>query len=298
MNFKALRLKQGDSIGIIAPAGPVSPPELQPSIDFLQNKGFLVFESEHLYNKQDYLAGNDDQRLADLHSMFDDKNIKAIFCARGGYGTLRLLDKIDYELIRRNPKIIVGYSDITALLISIHIKTGLITFHGPIIKGLINHGDNNINSLLELISSGEIAKYALSEGQVLRKGKKRGTFIGGNLSLLCSLLGTQFMPSLKGNILFIEERGEPLYRIDRMLTQLKLSGQLDRVGGIIAGSFIECGDIADINRMLLDILPDDCPLYSGFPIGHGVNNRSVPFGIEVVFDTIKKRLEFVDNCVV
>jgi muramoyltetrapeptide carboxypeptidase len=289
LKIKPPRLNSGDKIGIIAPAGPVSPAELQPAIDFLKNKGFLVSESEYLYNKQGYLAGNDDKRLADLHSMFNDKNIKAIFCARGGYGTLRLLDKIDYDLIRRNPKIIVGYSDITALLFSIYIKTGLITFHGPIIKGLISHGDDNINSLLELITSGAMARFTLSGGQVLREGKTKGALIGGNLSLLSSLIGTQFMPSLSGKILFIEERGEPLYRIDRMLTQLNLSGELDRVGGVIAGNFTECGNIREINRLLLDIISNDCPLYSGFPVGHGLSNRTIPLGIEAQFD---------DTCVV
>ena len=209
-----------------------------------------------------------------------------------------MLDKVNYELIRRNPKIIVGYSDITALLFSIYIKTGLITFHGPIIKDLINHGDNNINSLLELISSGEIARFTLLEGQVLREGKTKGTILGGNLSLLSSLIGTQFMPSLKNKILFIEERGEPLYRIDRMLTQLNLSGELGRVRGVIAGNFTECGDIREINRLLLDIISDGCPLYSGFPVGHGLNNRTIPLGIEALFDTYEKTFEFVDTCVV
>jgi muramoyltetrapeptide carboxypeptidase len=296
LKIKPPRLNSGDKIGIIAPAGPVEPNELRPYLDLLKEMNYEIVEAPHLYDRNDYLAGNDDDRLDDLHLMFDNKDIKAIFCARGGYGTLRLLDRIEYELIEKNPKVVVGYSDITALLWAIHLKTGLIVFHGPMIKGLINRENNNLDILLGHISSGGITRLDLSEGVVLRNGNEEGTMLGGNLSLITCLIGTPFMPSFNDKILFIEERDESLYRIDRMLTHLKLSGAFDNLKGLIAGSFIDCGEDTDLNRLLLEVTSDyHIPVISSMNFGHDFVNITLPIGINAGLDTDKKILKYADG---
>lgn len=284
MNLLLKSLKQGDTIGIIAPASPVTTDELEPAINIIKQEGYRVIEGDHIYDTQGYLAGRDEDRLYDLHEMFLNSDVKAVICARGGYGTPRLLDKIDYNIIRDNPKLFIGYSDITALLLAIHNNTDLVVWHGPMLRTLKGREDN-LRNLLRHLSSEGIINLKLTENTVLKKGKARGRLLGGNLSLISSILGTPFLPSLKGTILFLEDRGEPLYRIDRMLTQLKLSGALSGIRGLIAGDFEECGDTDEINRLLLEIFSGDYPVYTGFPSGHGRHNLALPFGVKAELDT-------------
>ena len=298
MTIKPQHLEPGDRIGIIAPAGPVDRDEIQPAIDLIKQKGYQTLISRNLYKKKGYLAGSDDARLDDLLSMFSNKSVKAIFCARGGYGTIRLLDKIDYDLIKKNPKIIAGYSDITALLFAIFRNTGLVTFHGPVLRDLVRGRKNNLNDLLKLLSSKTPHELDLSEGAVIKEGHAGGILMGGNLSLICSLAGTPFMPGMKGVILFIEDKGEPLYRIDRMLSQLKLAGIIEGLSGLIAGSFTNCGDIKDINSILRDIASGTgIPVVSGLPVGHDRKNKAIPLGIHADLDTKGRRLSFSETCV-
>jgi muramoyltetrapeptide carboxypeptidase len=231
--------------------------------------------------------------------MFQNENVKAIFCARGGYGTLRLLDRIDYELIRKNPKIIVGYSDITALLWAIYKKTGLITFHGPVVKELSKNKNSNLESFFALVSSGELLELHLRGGMVLIPGKAEGTLLGGNLTLICHLIGTPFMPSLKGAILFIEEKGEPPYRIDRMLTHLRLSGLLEGLAGLVAGEFVDCGNHSSITRLLMETLADlNFPVVTGLGVGHGLVNITLPLGLTALLDTEQMRLSIEQPSVI
>ena len=296
MNIKPPQLKPGHKIGIIAPAGPVSQSELKPAINLLSSLGHQVILAPHLYHREGYTAGDDGTRLEDLHSMFENEDVKAVICARGGYGTLRLLDSIDYDLIRRSPKIIVGYSDITALLLAIHKKTGLVTFHGPVVKELSKNRNRNLKHFFDLISSEEFFKLDLAGRIALMPGKATGSLLGGNLSLISNLVGTPFMPSLKGAILFIEEKGEPLYRVDRMLTHLKLSGLLDELGGLIVGKFIDCDDISAVNNLIMDIVSDlNIPVVSGLPIGHGAENVTLPLGIQATLDTEHMILSMVES---
>jgi muramoyltetrapeptide carboxypeptidase len=295
VSIKPPRLKPGDGIGIVAPAGPVMPQELQSGLDLLESAGHRVIPSPHLFRRQGYTAGEDPDRLQDLHAMFADEKIRAIICARGGYGSLRLLARIDYDLIRMNPKILMGYSDITALLWTIYHKTGLVTFHGPTVKGLDNR---KLGPVLELLASGGPEDLDLSRGAVIREGSGRGTLLGGNLSLICHLLGTPYMPSLKGAILFIEDRGEPLYRIDRMLTHLSLSGHLEDLAGCILGDFEDCGDPTALHGLVSGILTDlDIPVLSGLPAGHGPENIPLPLGLEAVLDTERMSLSFLETWV-
>ncbi len=297
--IKPPRLRPGDLISIISPAGPVDESELQPDLELLKSSGLRIHVAPHVYDRHDYLAGDDEARLSDLHAMFQDRKIKAIFCARGGYGTLRLLDKIDYDLIRENPKIIVGYSDITALLMAINKKTGLVTFHGPMVRGLSALHNSSRESLFKLISSNQPVSFSPIAGNPLIAGRATGPLIGGNLSLICHLIGTPFLPSLDSAILFIEERGEPLYRIDRMLTHLALTGQLKGIAGLIGGEFIECGDISAIDNLLNTLASDlDIPLTTGFPVGHGLTNLALPLGMAAELDTSLMTLSILESSVI
>jgi muramoyltetrapeptide carboxypeptidase len=223
--------------------------------------------------------------------MFRDSHIKAVFCARGGYGTTRLLDRIEYDLIRQNPRILVGYSDITALLMAIQKRTGLITFHGPVVRELSSEHQGNYDNLISLLSSDKPLKLSLAKGDVLIPGKATGSLMGGNLSLICHLIGTPYLPSLDGCILFVEERGEALYRIDRMLTHLKLSGQLSGLSGLVAGKFEKCGDPSTINRLLTDVLSSlNIPIATGLEVGHGHKNLALPLGLPTELDTDRMTL--------
>lgn len=298
MTLKAPRLKIGDSIGIIAPAGPVTPSEIRPGIDLLESAGFKTVVSPNLYERRDYLAGDDETRLQDLYGMFEDPDVKAVICARGGYGTLRLLRKIDFNRIRRHPKLFVGYSDITALLWAFYHMAELVTFHGPTIKDLHNNNLQNLENLFSLITSDRPFSLDIPQGVIIREGHATGRLLGGNLCLICHLLGTPLMPSLEGAILFIEEKREPLYRIDRMMTHLRLSGRLEGLTGLMVGDFTECGDKEDVYRIVAETLSEkDIPVLGGLPIGHGAENTALPIGVRALLDTDQLSLSLLEPCV-
>ncbi len=292
------RLRPGDQIGVISPAGPVDPDEIKAGTELLESSGFRVKVGPHVYDRLDYLAGRDEVRLEDLHAMFQAREIRAIFCARGGYGSPRLLDKIRYDLIGKNPKILMGYSDITALLVAIHKRTGLITFHGPMVRDLRTKDQGNWETLLELLSSGLPFQLRLEKANCLVPGKATGSLLGGNLSLICHLLGTPYMPSFEGCILFLEEKGEALYRLDRMLTHLRLSGQLDQLSGLIGGQFENCPQISVIDELLMDMFSDlNIPIVTNLPIGHGEENVVLPIGLRAELDTELMALSTPEACV-
>lgn len=297
--IKPSKLKPGDTVGVISPAGAVSPSDLEAGLHFLRTNGFTVRVAPHVYDRWEYLAGKDEDRLSDLENVFQDPDIKAIFCSRGGYGSMRLLDRIDYDLIRKNPKIIVGYSDVTALLAAIYKKTGLVTFHGPMVKGFSSLPEKAWGNLARMMSSEQPPSFIPMEGYPLRGGNATGLIMGGNLSLICRLLGTPFMPSLAGCILFLEDRGEETYRLDRMLTHLALAGSLEGLKGLIVGQFIDCGDPAAINRLIKErFAPMNIPMAAGFPLGHGPENTTLPLGIPAELDTEEMTLSFLESSVV
>ena len=292
------RLHRGDRIGIVAPGGPVTREELEPGIRLLESRGYSIISAPHLYAQTGYLAGDDDNRLQDLHMMFRDPEVKAVFCARGGYGTLRLLDQIDYSLIDDNPKIVAGYSDITALLLALYKMNGLATFHGPLVKDLTKNKNRNITALLDMIGSEDAVEWDLHETTCLRPGRAAGPLLGGNLTLISHLLGTPYMPSLSGAILFIEDRGEPLYRIDRMLTHLYLGGVLKELAGLVAGSFEYNGDAMDIGQLLMERTSESgIPVVAGMPFGHGRVNLPLPVGLRASIDTESMTLSALEPCV-
>jgi muramoyltetrapeptide carboxypeptidase len=298
VKIKPHRLKEGDRIGVIAPAGPVLQDEIQPGLALLESLGFRPVCSPHLFDQVGYLAGEDKARLKDLHAMFRDKTIKAILCARGGYGTHRLLQKLDYPLLSRHPKIFVGYSDITALLCALYIQSGMITVHGPVVRDFLKSGGRNATLLIKLMTSNELTTVNFLRGTAVKRGRAEGVVLGGNLSLICHLIGTSFLPSFKGKLLFIEEKGEPLYRIDRMLTHLLLSGQLEKCAGLMVGTFEECGDPISV----IDLVRERCsrlnmPIVSGLPVGHGEDNVPLPIGVRAVLDTKTMSLQIREPCV-
>jgi muramoyltetrapeptide carboxypeptidase len=298
VKIKPPRLKEGDRIGIIAPAGPVLQDEVRPGLDYLESLGFEPVCAPHLFDQKGYLAGEDKARVKDLHAMVRDKKIKALLCARGGYGTHRILQNLDYPLFSRNPKIFVGYSDITALLFALYKKSGIFTIHGPVLRDLLKGGDGNATLLLKLMTSDELTTVNFPRGTAVKKGRAEGVLLGGNLSLICHLIGTPFLPSFKGKLLFIEEKGEPLYRIDRMLTHILLSGELEKCAGLMVGSFKECGDPASV----IDLVRERCsrlnmPILAGLPVGHGEQNVPLPIGARAVFDTRTMSLEIKEPCV-
>jgi muramoyltetrapeptide carboxypeptidase len=289
--IKPPKMIRGDGIGVIAPAGPVTPSELQPGITTLESEGYPVFQGNYLYQREGYLAGHDDERLEDLHTMFQRDEIKAIICARGGYGSLRLLDWIDFELIKRHPKIILGYSDVTALLLALFRETGLVTFHGPMVKDCTKNDLKNLASFFRLVRDDVPFEMDLETSQVHNPAVVKGPLLGGNLSLVVSLIGTPFEPSFQGALLFIEDRREPIYRIDRMMTQLRLCGVLREISGLLVGQFDEDGDTAAVRDLMIERVSDfDIPVICDLPFGHGQDNITLPIGLTATLDPEKGRL--------
>lgn len=293
MKIKPPGLKKGDRIGILAPAGPVLEDEIRPGLDYLESLGFEPVCAPHLFDQKGYLAGEDKSRIRDLHAMFRDRRIKAVFCARGGYGTHRILQKLDYRLFGRNPKIVVGYSDITALLFALYKKSGMLTIHGPVLKDLLKGEGGNAALLVNLMTSNDLTTVTFPGGAIIKRGRAEGVVLGGNLSLICHLIGTPFLPSFKGKLLFIEEKGEPLYRIDRMLTHLLVSGELEKCAGLMLGTFEGCGDLASV----IELARERCsrlsmPMATGLPVGHGEQNVPLPIGARAILDTRTMSLEF------
>jgi muramoyltetrapeptide carboxypeptidase len=293
-------LKKGDTIGIITPGSFISDDGLKTAVEQVKSLGFEVKLSENIRAKRGFNAGTDAQRLADLHAMFADENIDGIWCARGGYGCGRILEKIDYQLIKRNSKALIGYSDITALLLAIYKKTGLIGFHGPVAASdftdyTVEHFQKIVmqpitNFLIKPSAENLQNEDSIYHPKTIVSGKAKGKLIGGNLSLLASLAGTEFEPDFKNKIVFIEDIGEKPYRIDRMLTQLRQATNLPAASGIALGVFADCKAPADANSLtLLETLTDrlgdlKIPVVYGLSFGHISNQITLPIGVEAELD--------------
>jgi muramoyltetrapeptide carboxypeptidase len=287
--IKAPRLQPNQTVGVIAPSSPVSQSEISQGLRLLESFPLKIKPGVHLFDGLNYLAGSDHDRVSDLHQMFSDPDIKAIFCARGGYGSARLLNKIDFNLIRKNPKLIVGFSDLTALLIALYKQSGLITIHGPTLSDLPK--SKNWVHLSGLITTSH-------RPRILFKGKAKCILLGGNLSTLCALLDTPFLPPFEGVVLFLEEKGESPYRLDRMLTHLLLSDRLDRLSALVIGEIEDCGEKEIINSLLEERLGGlNIPVVAGLPVGHGAENISLPLGLPALLDTERMLLEVEESAV-
>jgi muramoyltetrapeptide carboxypeptidase len=297
--IKPQRLQKGDTVGIIAPASPPNLENLHRSIHFLEVElGLNVKLGKHLKNEYGYLAGKDNERLEDLYHMFLDKKVKAIICACGGYGTARIASAIDYEVIKNNPKIFWGYSDITFLHTAIQKKTGLITFHGPMLASDIGKEDSDPVSkqfFYQLFEPQEIAyTEQFSPLEVLVEGEATGPLIGGNLSLLVSTLGTPFEIDTKEKLLLIEDINEEPRSVDRMLNQLYMAGKLQEVAGIIVGDFHDCEPKREKSLTLDEVIEHYMraagkPAMKGFKIGHCSPHIAVPLGSTAKMNTDKKQ---------
>ncbi|KEK23636.1 S66 peptidase family protein [Bacillus gaemokensis] len=288
-------LKQGDTVMIIAPAGPPIIEYVLTGAKILEEMGLSVIIGKSVYEKYGYLAGNDAIRLHDIHESFTNPEVKAVFCARGGYGSARLLPHIHYELIRANPKIFWGYSDITALHTAFTQYAGLVTFHGPMIeevgKGIHSLSLSSFNQLFHPYST------ILSAAECIVSSTNcivSAPLVGGNLTVLTSTLGSPYEIHTKDKIILLEDIGEEPYRIDRMFNQLRLSGKFSESAGVIFTSCHDCSPSKpslSLQSILHDYLaPYNIPVLFGFPIGHIQPNIAIPLGAPVTIDTKKKTL--------
>jgi muramoyltetrapeptide carboxypeptidase len=291
----------GDTVGLVSPSSATDERlSLQLAREAMQALGFGVKTGTHYDARYGHLAGNDAARAADLNAMFADDRVKAIVCVRGGSGAARLLPLLDYAAIRANPKVLLGYSDITALHNAILAQAGLVTFHGPI--GAASWNRFNVDQFRRLFFERELMAYAnrveAGDELVPRRnrtltiagGKARGELVGGNLSVLVGLAGSRYLPAFDGRILFLEDVEEAPYRVDRMLTTLKLMGALDRIAGFIFGECTDCDPGAGYGSLTLDQILDDhirplgIPAYRGAMIGHVREQFIVPVGGRVEMD--------------
>ena len=311
------RLKAGDTIALVSPASATfSSLDLQIARESLEALGFKVRPGEHVMERHGYLAGPDHARADDVNKAFADRSVAGIHAIRGGWGSARLLPYLDFDTIRRNPKVLIGYSDITALLLSIHAKTGLTTFHGPI--GLGRWDAWSLDYYRRVLMNGEAVTYANKQGvsgdrnslvQVefrtltTTPGTARGRLLGGNLTVLTAILGSPYLPAWDDAILFCEDVGENLYRVDRMFTQLKLAGVLGKLKGFIFGSCSECGPGEGYASLTLEeiirdhIKPLGVPAWHGAMIGHAHPQWTLPVGAEVEIDAAAGTMRLLEPAV-
>ncbi len=313
--LKPARLSPGNTVGLITPASNAMEDEnIRFAGDLIRSLGFKVKEGKHLYERNNYLAGSDQERADDVNAMFGDDDVDAIFCLRGGYGTPRILPYLDYPLIAKNPKVFLGASDITAILSAMHVKSGLVGFHGSNAgynfseytlaeykKVLVNPSPTSFIGNPPAIQARE--GFAERTNRITRfsGGTVTGHLIGGNLTLIATLIGTPYEPDFRGAILFLEDTDEAPYRIDRMLTQLWLAGKLQEVAGIAFGKFTKASDdgntysVEQVIRMRCESL--GVPVIRGLMIGHVRDQTTVPVGLQAKLDADAGTLQLLEAAV-
>lgn len=291
-------LKPGACIGIIAPASYADDTDFQGSIELLRSHGYKIKLAPSSQAVYDGLGGTDRKRAEDLNNFFSDKSVDAILCVRGGYGSARILDRLNYDLIAKNPKPLIGFSDITALHIALHEKSGLATIHAPMLVSFVSpkfDSEYTRESFFNGLKSTEpINNILMPDGKKLESliaGEAEGVIIGGNLTVLTSLVGTPYELNGKGALLFLEDTGEKPYRIDRMFNQLWQSGLLKRVNGIILGDFVNCDSNNEDAKLygftLENVIKHYArlagkPVIKGVPAGHAKDNMFLPFGVHAI----------------
>ncbi len=302
--IKPQKIKKGDVVGVISPSTPVvSKQELSRGMKTLESMGFRPkLGPKALEVHASYQAGTREDRLSDLHAMFADDEVKAIFCTSGGYAAIQLLPDIDWDIIRKNPKVFMGYSDITTLLNPIHEKTGLVTFHGPMILGLDSEtkgGKYTVRNFKNALTKGETGKLpAYTEWKVLKQGKTEGTLVGGNLNILLSLIGTPYEPKWDDKILFWEETDETIEGIDNYLWRLRLAKVFKKIDGMIVGKVTNICSIEEDNDkwaalekppVLEDVILRategfNFPILYNADFGHDVPSLTIPVGAKAKLD--------------
>lgn len=312
--LKPPRLKTGDTVGLINPAGATfHPQDIDVVEETLNALGLKMKTGKHLLDRYGYLAGTDEARASDVNAMFSDSQVDALLAVRGGWGCNRLLDLIDYEQIARSPKIIMGYSDITSLLLAMNAKAGLVTFHGPV--GTSTWNEYSTSHVKRLLFDAEALRMenpktigdnlVQTQDRILtiHPGTGRGRLLGGNLSVLVAMIGSAYLPDFHNSILFLEDVGEDIYRIDRMLTQLKLAGILKQLSGFVFGKCSDCGPGRGYGSLTLEEVLDDhikplgIPAWYGSMIGHIENKFTVPLGIEAEIEANSGRISLLESAV-
>jgi len=301
-------LKDGSLVAIASPASPVSAWNLANTVNLLKKNGFKVEIgpiAKNQNNKNHYLAATDEARATELMQFFERQDVDAIICARGGYGSMRILDKLDYEIIKRNPKILIGFSDLTALLNAVYAKTNIVCFHGPV--GVSTIDDFSLNSLKSVITKKETLFSAkLDEMKVINEGTCEGFIQGGNLRMISSTLGTPYEIQSDDAILFLEDVSEHAYEIDRMIMQLLLAGKMKNIRGIVFGKFknlnVRKSFYPNRGKTIHEVINELCkplgiPLVYDFPFGHVSSKVTLPIGIKARIDTNKKSFEILESAV-
>lgn len=304
------RLPQGGVIGIVAPSSPVLPEALERGVDALRARGYSVRVAAHVFDRRGHLAGEDRDRAADLEEFFSDPEIHAVWCARGGSGSLRLLSMLDWGCIREHPKPFIGYSDITSLHLGIDRECGLATLFGPMVSSDLSKGmrSQDWDWLLRLISepvaAGTYHDDRCDAAETLVGGRAMGRAVGGTLALLAATLGTRWAPDLHDSVLFLEDIHESPARVERFLCQLRDSGMLEPVHGILLGGFPctasdeERAGYLSVEQVVLDVLgPLNKPLVLGWPLGHLPSPVTIPQGIRVELDADHRTLTVLEPAV-
>lgn len=307
------RLKRGDLIGLVTPGSPITKEQLAGAVTRLEDLGFRTTYNDSVLSEYGYFAGTDRERADELMEMFTREEVDAIWCVRGGYGSIRILDLLDYDQIQKNPKVFLGYSDITALLTSIYQESGLVTFHGPM--GVSDFNRFTVKSIRNvLLEPKEEYKYPYKREKdtrdnpefdryTLSGGRAEGDLIGGNISVLDSMIGTRFEPDFENKIVYLEEIEEKTYRVDKMVFHLLSGTNLPRAAGIVMGVFGDC-NINDQPALSLKVALDDLlkplgiPVSYGFPFGHIKRMVTIPTGIKAALDADKKSFRLLEPPVV
>ena len=289
--IKPKRLRAGARIGVINPSYWLEPERLQRGVNVFEELGYEVVLGKTTGLKENKCAGSAQERADDIMAMFEDTSIEAIICARGGYGGNRVLPLLDYNTIRKNPKVFVGYSDVTGFLTSFAQKSGLVSFHGPMLttfaRQTIQYNLDTFQRVLSGQSDIRIDSSSTCQARTLKPGIASGALWGGNLTLVIERLGTKDQLNTRGSVLFLEEIDEKLYAFDRMMLHLKASGSLDYIAGLVLGEMLEMGDSEDpfgknTDEIVLDVCADlDIPIISNFPCGHGDYQATLPISHEV-----------------
>jgi muramoyltetrapeptide carboxypeptidase len=292
---KPRRLRKGDTIGIAAPASPFDPDELERGRAVLHDMGYKTRLAEDLMARSGYLAGADDHRATQLERILCDPQVHAVMCARGGYGTLRILNRLDYDLVRVHAKPLIGFSDITALHHAFGQVAGVITFHGPVVTTMAHADPATRHALVTAVAGNDPCRIVSDRTQEIIAGKASGPVAGGNLTVLSHLIGTPYHPVFKDRIVVLEDCAEAPYRIDRMLTQMKMAGCFDDVAGLVIGSFFRCGRKSELFAVIKACFTDlRVPVAAGFSVGHDGGNLTVPLGIAASLDTAKGELKYLE----
>lgn len=301
------RLKKGDTIGIIAPASCTSYEKVLEAKKNIENMGYRVILGECTKKAWYSYAGTDEERAKEINDFFKNKEIDAIICMRGGYGCNRLVELVDFQIIKENPKIFIGYSDITTLHMAINEKTGLITFHGPMaVSNFLNgYNEETYRHFIEVLSvpqeKRELKNFSKNL-EVINGGKCQGKVVGGNLATLIATLGTEYDLDYNGKILFLEEIGEKTYKIDRFLNQLKKHGVFEKIEGVILGDFRNCPPDSEKDMSLLEVFYDyfrdlKKPVVFNFESGHSEPMLTLPLGALCEIDGDNRKITILENVV-